>query len=106
MKRYKADVGIASLILLCKYFRLDPRELNHIQKTEILYIHKRLVERLNDDAIETILAEVDRLRIYLNIRGKRRSLYHIFHYCQSEHMARYGDYNTDTLQPPVRFTSY
>jgi hypothetical protein len=86
---------------LSKYFRLDPRELTHIQKIEMLYIYKRLAEWLDDTDMQRIIGEVDRLRITLRIRGRRRSLYYVFYYCQAKHMQEFGDYDTDTLRPPV-----
>ena len=102
MKYYRPADDIVPLIPLCKYFRLDARELNQIQKTQVLYIYKRLLEWLPDTDMGHILAEVDRLRIELGIRGKQRSLYHIFHYCQAKYMAQHGGYDVKTLRPPKR----
>lgn len=93
---------------LSKYFRLDPRDLSHIQKTEMLYIYKRLAEWLNDGNPTIVLGEVDRIRISLKIRGRRRCLYYVFNYCQAKYMQQRGGYDTATLRPPVmpRIDSY
>lgn len=101
MKRYKPDGDMVLLGQLSQYFRLDPRELTHIQKIEMLYIYKRLAEWLNDTDVQIVIQEVNRLRIELGIRGRRRCLYYVFYHCQARHMKEHGDYDTDTWKPPV-----
>lgn len=86
---------------LSKYFRLDPRELTHIQKIEMLYIYRYLASHLSHPDIQTIIGEVDRLRVSLRIRGRRRCLYYVFYHCQAQNMKESGNYDTKTLRPPI-----
>lgn len=101
MKRYSPGGDMVLLGQLSKYFRLDPRELTHIQKVEMLYIYKYLAEVLNDADVQRVLSEVDRLRVTLRIRGRRRCLYYVFYHCQAKRMKTTGNYDTKTLRPPV-----
>jgi hypothetical protein len=105
VKRYKPDGDMALLRPLSKYFLLDPRELTHIQKVEMLYIHKCLTKWLVTTDMQEIIGGIDRLRIFLKIRGRRRSLYYVFYHCQARHMKEVG-YDTKTLRPPTYTPEY
>lgn len=101
MKRYRLEGADEEILKpLCKYFRLDVRDITYVQKAEMAYIHQRLSEWLPQPRMEDIIAEIDRLRLFLEIRGKRRSLYHVFYWCQAQHMKR-GAYDTKTKRPPI-----
>lgn len=105
MKRYKPDGDMVLLTQLSKYFILDPRELTHIQKVEMLYIHRRLAEWLGSTDVQEIISEIDNLRIALKVRGRRRSLPYVFYRCQSRHMKEVG-YDTRTIRPPSYTPEY
>lgn len=102
MKRYNlAGTDYRIIAPLCKYFRLDIRDITYVQRVEMVYIYERLAERLPDTDMRHIIAEIDRLRLFLKVRGKRRSLYYVFYWCQSEHMKKHGEYDTAASRPPV-----
>jgi len=105
VKRYKPDGDMVLLGQLSKYFLLDPRELTHIQKVEMLYIYRYLAGWLNDTDVQRVIKEIDYLRLVLRIRGRRRSLYYVFYHCQARHMKAAG-YDTSTLRPPSYTPEY
>jgi hypothetical protein len=86
---------------LCVYFRVNPQHMSYIQRHEMLYVYQKLSEWLGDPDVQRIIAEADALRITLRIRGRRRSLYYVFQYCQQKAMRESGRYVTNTAKLPI-----
>lgn len=87
---------------LCQLFNLDYKNINYIQKHEMLYIHKELATSLGTDEIERIAEEIMHMRYRLRTGGRSRSLYPLFRHLQSKSMAQ-GEYDFSTKQLPYRF---
>lgn len=102
MKRYELrGTDKTTLEPLCKYFRLDIRDITYIQRAEMTYIHRSLSKRLPGASLEQLIAEIDRLRILLKVRGKRRSLYYVFYWCQQHDIKDSHNYDPAPVKPPT-----
>ncbi len=86
---------------LCEEFGLDHKNIDYIQKVEMLYVHDYIVVLLDTKDYETIRRKIYELRKELRTGGKERSLYRLYQYFKEIRLSDPTKYDTTTLRPPV-----
>lgn len=100
MKRYNlGDANNYVLRQLCGYFRIDARDLSYSEKVAMLYIYRTLTAKQPTPDVSFVIGEIDRLRVSLKIRGRRRSLYPVYSVCQAQSFRTSGLYAPTSAHP-------
>ena len=101
MKSLDTDVFIA----MCEHFKLDHQHITYEQQLEITYIYLYLKEKYGNDLEVMFKTLIDKQKS-MKIRGRRRSLYHLFSHYQIVSMTESQRYITNTLSPPQYSRTY
>lgn len=86
---------------LCDYFHLDYEDVTYVETVEIMYIYRYIAGTAEEDFARA-LEEIKKLHAQVRGRSKRRRLYELFNYCQSQRINHSGKYDTSTLRPPMQ----
>lgn len=83
---------------LCDEFALNFREIDYIQKTEMLYIYRVLVKQNGTDNYGEIASTILDMRYKLHLGGRSLSLYKLYSHLKAQEMK--GKYDTSAKRPP------
>lgn len=86
--------------ILCNEFALDYHQITVIEQVEMLYVYNKIAEEVGDDP-DLVARRILQMRKELDSGGKTRSLYTLFRHLQAQSMTQSGNYDLDTLRPPV-----
>jgi hypothetical protein len=89
---------------LCYHFKIDPRKLTYYQGVQMEYVYRYLLA--HGITIKDMPVELIKIQKELKIRGRTRSLYHIFFKYKVDNLVESGRYDTQTWALPITNMMY